>query len=255
MSGMSEVRVALPRERRHPAMESKTAYDAWHGEREVDEEADSPWHDLVRTKLDPSRDLEGKRVLEIGCGRGGFSVWLAGEAKIREQHAMDFSDAAVDKGRAFAERRGHRGIVWQRGDIQAIDRPSGFFDTVFSCETIEHVPEPKRAVSELVRVLKPGGRLFLTTPNYLGTLGLYRGYLRMRGRVFQEVGQPINKFTMLPLTLRWLRNAGLRVEHVDAIGHYLPFPGRPPIRIESLDGARKLTRWLALHSFVLAQKP
>ena len=89
-------------------------------------------------------------------------------------------------------------MKWETGDIQAIAHPAASFDTVFSCETIEHVPDPRQAIRELARVLCPGGRLFLTCPNYLGLMGLYRGYLRLTGRRYREEGQPINQFLILP---------------------------------------------------------
>jgi hypothetical protein len=103
-------------------------------------------------------------------------------------------------------------------------------------------------------VLKPGGRLFLTTPNYLGPMGAYRAYLRIRGRRYTEGGQPICHLTMLPRTLRWMRDAGLRVSRVDAIGHYLPWPGAPPRALSWMDSMRPL-HWFALHSLVVAEKP
>ena len=233
---------------------AQKAYDTWHSAREVDTEADAPWHRLVRDALRPS-DLDGRDVLEIGCGRGGFSCFVAGMGKLKSQLAVDYSDAAVAKGREHAEAAGLKSITWEQGDIQNIARPTASFDTVISCETVEHVPEPKRAIAELARVLRPGGRLFLTTPNYFGTLGLYRGYLRLRGRVFQEVGQPINQFTMLPLTAAWVRREGLTVEHTDAVGHFIPFPGRPPFKVDLLDrGNRMLTKWVAHHSLIVARK-
>jgi ubiquinone/menaquinone biosynthesis C-methylase UbiE len=230
-------------------------YDQWHAQFDLDDGADSPWHELVKAHLDPRRDLDGRRVLEIGCGRGGFSAWIARSSSPAEQVAMDFSEVAVRKGRAAAANAGLSRITWEMGDIQNIPRADASFDTVISCETIEHVPDPARAVRELARVLRPGGRLFLTTPSYLNTMGLYRVYLRMRGRRFSEVGQPINQFTTLPRTLRWVSRAGLRVLAVDAVGHYLPFPGRPAIRVAPLDGARVLTRWVGHHSFVASSKP
>jgi 2-polyprenyl-3-methyl-5-hydroxy-6-metoxy-1,4-benzoquinol methylase len=235
-------------------MDAKSAYDQWHAGLDVDVQANDPWHALVRRYLRPLDDIAGRRILEIGCGRGGFSCWIARQAEPQEQVAIDFSDTAVAKARAHASQAGLHAIHWETGDIQAIARPDASFDTVVSCETIEHVPDPRRAVRELARVLRRGGRLFLTTPNYLGPLGLYRGYLRLRGRRYTEEGQPINQFTILPRTMSWVKEAGLRVIVVDATGHYLPFPRRTPIRLETLDRLGKLTRWFALHSLVVAEK-
>jgi SAM-dependent methyltransferase len=128
------------------------------------------------------------------------------------------------------------------------------FDTVVSCETVEHVPDPRRALGELARVLKPGGRLLLTTPNYLGMMGLYRGYMRLTGRRYTEEGQPINNFLLLPRTLAWVKRTGLRVCVVDGVGHYLPFPRRPPIELPVFNNPRRLQRWFGLHSLIVAEK-
>lgn len=235
--------------------DSRSAYDAWHARYPVDAESDAPWHRLVKQHLDASRDLRGRRVLEIGSGRGGLAVWLAQQP---ERPALlvaaDFAHTAVRMGRDFSRQRGVPGIRWVVGDIQRIASPDGAFDTVISCETIEHVPDPPLALRDLARVLKPGGRLYLTTPNYLGPMGLYRGYLRLTGRRYTEEGQPINHLVALPRTLAWVRRAGLRVLRIDAVGHYLPFPGRPPIEIPALDRPRWLMRWLGLHSLVVATK-
>ncbi|HEX8474149.1 MAG TPA: class I SAM-dependent methyltransferase [Pyrinomonadaceae bacterium] len=235
---------------------SKTAYEAWHMRLDVDAEADTPWHNLVKQHLEPERDLGGKRVLEIGCGRGGFACWLASQTpRPSEVVAADFAHTAIEKGRAFASERGIAGVVWEVADIQNIAHADASFDTVVSCETIEHVPDPRRALHELARVLRPGGRLFLTTPNYLGTFGLYRGYMRLTGRRYTEEGQPINNFMLLPLTRAWVARAGLRVRVVDGVGHYLPFPGRAPVELPVFNNPRWLQRWFALHSLMVAVKP
>ncbi|MGP1667802.1 MAG: SAM-dependent methyltransferase, partial [Rhodanobacter sp.] len=98
---------------------SQASYDRWHDGLEVDAGVDSPWHIHVRRRLEPARDLQAKRVLEIGCGRGGFACWLASHALApAEVVAADFSANAIAKGRDFAESRGIRGIRWELGDIQ-----------------------------------------------------------------------------------------------------------------------------------------
>jgi SAM-dependent methyltransferase len=222
-------------------------YDAWHAGFPVDEGASTPWHEIARHLLEPARDLSGKRVLEIGCGRGGFAAWLSSQGALVT--AADFSSAAI---KAASSHFPDSGVTWIVNDIQNIDFPSHSFDTVVSCETVEHVPQPRKAISELARVLRPGGTLILTCPNYLGLMGLYRAYMRLSGRRFTEVGQPINHFTLLPCTLSWLRSAGLRIECVEASGHYLPIPRRPPLRVVAIDRVR-LLRWWALHSGIRAR--
>jgi 2-polyprenyl-3-methyl-5-hydroxy-6-metoxy-1,4-benzoquinol methylase len=255
LPGLREPVLVSPREQDDVQSDGGShSYDVWHDSLTVETEATEPWHLLVRRHLNLARDLSGRRVLEIGCGRGGFSCWLAGQTDPPPHIvAIDYSSVAVEKGRAHAAATGISGITWQTGDIQAIDQPEASFDTAISCETIEHVPDPPRAVRELARVLKPGGTLFLTTPNYFGPYGLYRAYLRLRGRRFTEVGQPINQFTMLPRTLLWLRRAGLIPTVVAGEGHYLLLPGREPRRIEWLD--HKVFKWFATHGLIVARKP
>jgi len=237
-----------------PEATSRSTYETWH--QDVHSEAavaDRPWHTLVFRHL-RADDLAGRRILEIGCGRGELVRHLLGEA-IGPRHlvAADFAQSAVQFGRQRTQDAQGGLVSWAVGSIQNIPVADATFDTVISCETIEHVVEPLKALREIQRVLCRGGRLLLTTPNYLGPMGLYRGYLRVRGRRYTEGGQPICHLTSIPRTLVWLRRAGLTVRAVDAVGHYLPWPGRPPLVSPVLDSIRPL-RWFALHSLVIAEK-
>lgn len=232
--------------------EARRDYDAWHAALPVDTSADAPWHTLVQRHIGPV--LQGARVLEIGCGRGGFAAWLAtsGAAQVV---AADFSPTAVEKARQHTKELANVDTkVW---DIQNIPCDNQSFDLVVSCETVEHLPDPAAAVSELARVLTPGGQLFLTTPNYLGPLGLLRGYRRLVGRPYQEEGQPINRFTTLPRTIYWIRRAGMEIATVDGTGHYLPVKGRTagPLEIRVPETLEPKLRWLAAHSLVAARRP
>ena len=233
--------------------EARDAYDGWHA-RVADQAAlDTPWHKLVRESLSIPENLDGRRILEIACGRGDFAEWCATEGRPPVYVAADFSMTAVRLARTRVLTSAQAaGVGFVQADAQAIALAGDSMDTVICCETIEHVPDPRAAVRELARVLRPGGRLFLTTPNYLGPIGGYRGYLRLTGRRFTEEGQPINHFLLAPLVRHWVRSVGLRIVRAVTAGHYLPFPGRPPLLLI------ERTRWLnpfGLHALTVAEKP
>ena len=229
----------------------RAAYDDWHARVSATPALDTPWHNLVQAALVVERDLQGRTVLEIACGRGEFAQWCDARRPALLV-AADFSLTAVQLARTRLTANQPHSVRFMQADAQSIGLPTGSIDTVICCETIEHVPNPLAAVLELGRVLRPGGRLFLTTPNYLGPLGAYRGYMRLTGRRFTEEGQPINHFLLAPVVRGWVRKAGLRVVEATSAGHYLPWPGRPPILL--IDQSR----WLApfgLHALTVAEKP
>ena len=230
--------------------DARRAYDAWHSALAGEETGESvaPWHAAARPHIG---SLHGLSVLEIGCGRGSFGT-LVSDSGARPLVLADFSSEAV---RVARERVGTaRDRVYLVADIERLPFRDGAFDLVCSFETIEHVPRPAQALAELVRVARRGGRLIVTSPNYLGMAGLYRIYRRLTGRPYTEMGQPINQPLVLPWRVRLLRTLGCRVDVVDGIGHYLYLPGRRPLRLPFLDRARPLTRWFAVHSLTVATR-
>jgi 2-polyprenyl-3-methyl-5-hydroxy-6-metoxy-1,4-benzoquinol methylase len=235
--------------------QARAVYESWHERVQCDHAtADRPWHALVYAHLEDA-DLAGRAVLEIGCGRGELACELMASTRAPARLiAADFAHAAVRLGRARAASRAVAGLSWMVADVQRIGLPDASVDTVVSCETIEHLPDPVQALREFRRVLRPGGRVILTTPNYFGPFGLYRAYLRMRGRRYTEGDQPICRLTMLPRTLFWMWRAGLRVRAVDAAGQYLLAPGRLPWEPGFLERLNWLLWPLGLHSLVVAEK-
>lgn len=213
----------------------RAEYELWHATRGVDEQA-SPWHRL----LTPHLKLGGRRVLEIASGRGGFAVWMAQRPPAERPAqlvAADFSFTALSTGQRFAAGAP---VTFAQADIMSLPFADGTFDAVVSCETLEHTPDPVLALAELHRVLRAGGVLYLTMPNYFGTLGLYRRFRELTGRTWQETGQPINHPLRAPRMRRWLTGAGFVVDAIDGAGHFLPIPRRQPSSIRALDRIRVL---------------
>jgi ubiquinone/menaquinone biosynthesis C-methylase UbiE len=228
--------------------ESTDAYDRWHEQLAHDDErptATAPWHGLAKKYLG---DVAGLRVLEIGCGRGAFALELADRGA--SVVAADFSPSAVDRARELVGDSCETLVA----DIQQIPFPDESFDLVVSLETLEHVPDPDRGLAELVRVTKRGGRLIVTTPNYLSLVGLYRVALRLVGRRFTELGQPINQPLMLHRRVRKLKQLGCRIEAVDGTHHLLPVPGVGSIRLRHLEHPQRVMKWFELHGLTAARR-
>ena len=96
------------------------------------------------------------RVLEVGCGTGGFAVLL-------QRHfdaSLDLCDLATE-GLSYARRRNFSRVV--QGDARYLPYPDAAYDCVLSLDVLVHFPpgEESGAIEEFVRVLKPGGLLVL----------------------------------------------------------------------------------------------
>lgn len=227
----------------------RTAYDRWHSAHRT---GAGPWYRLVAACLHGSHLLAGARVLEIGCGSGDFAAWMA-ENGAHEVIGRDFSSVPIIEA---SERFERDNLTFSLGDVENLDDRAASFDLVVSCETIEHVPSPPKAMSELSRVLRSGGVLLLTTPNYMSITGLHRVFREATGRKWDEGGQPIAHWTALPRTLRWIGRSGLTIRQVQGDGWYVPIPRRPGgYAWEPPAPCRRALVPFALHQLIQAQKP
>lgn len=103
--------------------------------------------------------LDGGRALEVGCGRGVGSELILRAFGARSVDAFDLDPRMVEQARARLEPYGDRVRLWV-GDAGAIAAPDAAYDAVFDFGIIHHVPEWRRALAEVHRVLKPGGRFY-----------------------------------------------------------------------------------------------
>lgn len=104
--------------------------------------------------------LEGKHVLEVGCGRGvGVEVILQrfGAARVT---AIDVDPKMVTLAKGRLSAYGPDRVELRMGDAAAIESPDEAFDAVFDFGILHHVPDWQRAVKEIARVLRPGGLFF-----------------------------------------------------------------------------------------------
>ena len=131
------------------------AYDRWS--RRYDDDANTTRDLDARVVRQSPLPLSGARVLELGCGTGKNSEWLATHA--RELVALDFSPGMLD----VARRRVRAAHV--RFVEHDITRPwpvePGSCDVVIGNLVLEHVRDLGAIYAEAARVLRPGGQLFL----------------------------------------------------------------------------------------------
>lgn len=97
----------------------------------------------------------GLKVLEIGCGLGTDGAQFAKAGA--DYTGIDLTEAAVDLARKRFELFGLEGS-FRVSDAENLDFPSDTFDLVYSHGVLHHTPDTARAIREVHRVLKPGGR-------------------------------------------------------------------------------------------------
>ncbi len=111
--------------------------------------------------LDRLGPAQGLRILDVGCGAGLASEVLARAGA--QVTGLDAAPAALAAARAHAEAQG-LAIDYREGMPE--DLPEGtMFDAVVALEVVEHVTDRDTFLASLARVLKPGGRLFMSTLN------------------------------------------------------------------------------------------
>jgi len=111
----------------------------------------------VRLILDYFGDLSGKRVLDVGAGKGRFARVLQERHPTAQVTALDLSEAML--------RYVPQGIHPCSATMTQLPFAAGTFDCAYATESLEHAVQVDVAVSEMCRVLKPGGKLVIIDKN------------------------------------------------------------------------------------------
>jgi len=163
--------------------------------------------------------IEGMTVLDLGSGHGTLAVELAASG------AIVTAVEPCDAWREVAERRtAELGLQVQHVGADGASLPfkDGSFDAVVSLQVLEHVKSPQSVIAEMARVVKPGGRFFVSCENYLAFREQHYGvfwfpllprwigalYLRARGRNPEFLLKHVT-YTTWPRLLRDFIDSGL----------------------------------------------
>ncbi len=105
----------------------------------------------------PAPETGGSRLLDVGCADGWF-VHFAGGVLGYESEGLEVDEIAAGFGR-------QRGDVIHLGRMPGSDLPEGIYDQVTLSHVVEHLHDPVSALEEVFRLLRPGGRVWIQTPN------------------------------------------------------------------------------------------
>ena len=180
-----------------------------------------PLHDLnpVRTRYITARaDVVGAKVADVGCGGGLLSEALArAGAKVT---GIDLGGKVIEVAQLHLHESSLRVDyrVQSAADLAAAEPAA--FDVVCCMELIEHVPDPAALVRALAAMLRPGGKLFMSTlnrtPAAFGAAIVGAEYLlKMLPRGTHHYAQFLKPSELA----RLLRNAGLELKDVSGLGY------------------------------------
>lgn len=124
-------------------------------------------------KLKNLKDLDGKSILDFGCGEGGFSVALANRLSNSKITGIDLLAGQEAANKIIAEKK-LENLKFIISNSEKI--PDNSFDCVFSHDSFEHFENPENILSEMIRLTKPNGNILIKFgPTWASPYGRHMG--------------------------------------------------------------------------------
>jgi ubiquinone/menaquinone biosynthesis C-methylase UbiE len=144
------------------------------------------------------------RVLDAGCGSGGTALSIAEEVSFAV--GLDLSPRFSDAGTRLAREKRVKNVAFTQGDGLKLPYANAAFDVVLSHSVIEHLPSATTYIAECARVLKPGGRFYLSTAPTLSLAGAHLPRLRVPVPVHLFLGRRLafRIFVFLAAKAPWM---------------------------------------------------
>lgn len=212
-------------------------------------------------------DLLGKTLLEIGCGGGWFGSYC--KPKVKMYVGIDISLHCVHSARQIS------GNILQ-ANAESIPMKANAFDYVFCIDSFEHIPRQQVAAKEIYQVLKEGGKVFLSIPNYSNVCGLIKKIEEFLGFYEKDTWSPFDhwapqafeqfmtparvKRIFVPIGFRKFQVIGGHRDLLDGVFPWINHKWMPrPSILRRLfqyveNRLNELLPWVSLHNFWLIEK-
>jgi ubiquinone/menaquinone biosynthesis C-methylase UbiE len=118
--------------------------------------------EVMAEKLEFAKPQPTDLALDVACGPGAFVLALA--PRVRFARGVDPTEGILRQARAFQRERQIANVCFDCGEAEQLPYPDATFDLVTCQCSIHHMPKPAVAIKEMVRVMKPAGRLVIIDP-------------------------------------------------------------------------------------------